>query len=85
MSDVQKFEHRHIPGKGGIPLSPGNSDEEGERANGERPRQRKEDPRKKRQKGSYGVGRTLLSMLGRRTLLRECLLLGMIACGCSGF
>ena len=35
-----------------MPLSPGNSGEEGERANGKRPRQRKMDPKKKRQKES---------------------------------
>ena len=40
---------------------------------------------KETKRRAYGVGKTLLSMLGKRTLLRECLLLGMIACACSKF
>ena len=59
-----------------MPLSPGNFGEEGERDNGKRPRQRKRFQRKRDKKRAYGVGRTLLSMLGKRTLLRECLLFG---------
>ena len=58
--------------KGGMPLSPRNSGKEGERANGQRPRQRKMGSKKKKEKKrrAYGVGRTLLSMLGKRNLWR---------------
>ena len=40
-------------------------------------------PKEKETKRAYGVGRMLPSMLRIRTMLIECLLLGMIACGYS--
>ena len=44
---------------------------------------KKRVPKEKETKRAYRVGRMLPSMLRIRTLLRECLLLGMIACGYS--
>ena len=62
-----------------MPLSPGNSGEEGERANGKIPRQRKRIRRRRDKRRAYDVGRTLLSMLGKRNLQRV-LAVGKIAC-----
>ena len=64
MSDVQKRNSTDTSlRKGELPLSPGNSGKEGERANGAK------DLGK--EKGAYGLGRTLLSMLEEKGLWRE--------------
>ena len=44
---------------------------------------KKRVPKEKETKRAYGVGMMLPSMLRIRTLRRECLVLGMIACGYS--
>ena len=48
-----------------MPLSPGNSSEEGERANGKDLGKEKGSKEKDPKRRAYGVGRTLLSMLGQ--------------------
>ena len=75
MSDVQN-QHRHIPEIGDT-IKPWEFWEEGERANGkDLGKEKKWIQGKRDKKRAYGVGRTLLSMLGKEDSVERVLAVG---------